>query len=228
MSFTKSLNMLSKGRWLLLALVFFAHAVTAQVNVSNPRAYTEADSETLGQLAEGFGINAGGMAPDATLRSIHGEAITLSELWEDQHVMLIFYRGGWCPYCNAQIRDITVKYDGFEERNLLPVLVSVDEPDAASLLTAAYDVPFPVMSDSDLDGHQAYNVVLTVDEEEYQARLARGTDMEAFSGEDHHSMAVPSTFLIEKGGNLLWSHVDTNFRVRPSAKQLLEVADSNL
>lgn len=212
----------------VLVVAMLAQAASAQVNVSNPRAYTEASENALGEMSEGFGVEAGGQAPDATLLTIQDEEITLSDLWADQNVMLIFYRGGWCPYCNAQIRDITVKYDEFEERGLLPVMVSVDEPDAASLLTSAYDVPFPVMSDSDLDGHQAYNVVLTVTEAEYQARLARGTDMEAFSGEDHHSMAVPSTFLIEKGGKLVWSHVDVNFRVRPSAKQLLEVADANL
>lgn len=220
-------NYLSKfGLAIVVALC--AQVVSAQVNVSGPRAYTEASESELGQLEDGYGIAAGGQAPDATLSSIHGEDITLSDLWQDQNVMLIFYRGGWCPYCNAQIRDITVKYDQFSERSLLPVLVSVDEPDAASLVSAAYDVPFPIMSDSDLDGHSAYNVVLTVTEREYEARLARGTDMEAFSGTDHHSMAVPSTFLIEKGGELLWSHVDVDFRVRPSAKQLLEVADANL
>lgn len=213
---------------LALALVFASQVALAQVRISDPRDFNLAAEESLGTRSDNLGIPAGSMAPDATLASIEDGETTLSDLWADQNVMLIFYRGGWCPYCNAQIRDITVNYSKFQDRSVLPVLVSVDEPDASALLTATYEVPFPVMSDSDLDAHQAYNVVLKVTEEEYQARLARGVDMEAYSGQDHHVMAVPSTFLIKQGGHLAWSHVDVDFRTRPSAAQLLAVVDQNL
>ena len=223
-----SSRIFSNKLWLALVLFLFAQVAFAQVTIRDPREYTEVGEDTLGTLSEGLGIESGSHAPDATLNSIEDEPITLSDLWADQNVLLIFYRGGWCPYCNAQIRDISVKYSKFQDRSVLPVLVSVDEPDASALLTAAYDVPFPVMSDSDLDAHEAYNVVLHVSDEDYEARAARGVDMEAFSGQDHHSMAVPSSFLIQQGGQLLWSHVDIDFRTRPSATQLLSVVDENL
>ncbi len=223
-----SSNIFSNKLWLALILFFCAQVAFAQVTIRDPREYNEASEESLGTLSEGLGIEAGSQAPDATLNSIEDVPVTLSELWADQNVLLIFYRGGWCPYCNAQIRDISVKYSMFEDRSVIPLLVSVDEPDASALLTAAYEVPFQVMSDSDLDAHEAYNVVLRVAQEDYEARLARGTDMEAFSGQDHHSMAVPSSFLIQQGGQLLWSHVDVDYRTRPSATQLLSIVDAHL
>jgi|TARA_B110000483_G_scaffold228870_1_gene292248 peroxiredoxin len=223
-----SSNIFSNKLWFALVFFLFAQVAFAQLTIRDPREYTEVDSEALGTLSEGLGIESGSQAPDATLNSIEDKQIRLSDLWADQNVLLIFYRGGWNPYCNAQIRDISVKHSQFQDRSVLPILVSVDEPDASALLTAAYGVPFPVMSDSDLDAHQAYNVVLQVTDEEYEARAARGVDMEAFSGQDHHAMAVPSSFLIKQGGQLLWSHVDVDFRTRPSATQLLNVVDANL
>ena len=213
---------------LALTLMLLSQVALAQVRISEARDFTVVAEEALGTRSDDLGIAAGSMAPDATLASIEDGQVTLSDLWADQNLMLIFYRGGWCPYCNAQIRDITVNYSKFLDRSVLPVLVSVDEPDTSALLSATYEVPFPVMSDSDLDAHESYNVVLRVTEEEYQARLSRGVDMEAYSGQDHHVMAVPSTFLIEQGGHLLWSHVDVEFRTRPSADQLLAVIDENL
>lgn len=114
--------------WLVLALLLCAQFAFAQVSIRDPREYTEATGEDLGTMSEGHGIAPGGPAPDATLVSIEGGQIALSDLWAEQSVMLVFYRGGWCPYCNAQIRDLTVKYESFKERSVLPVLVSVDEP----------------------------------------------------------------------------------------------------
>lgn len=213
---------------LLLGLILLGQFAVAQTITTKVGDFTEVAESNLGTLSDGLGIEPGRMAPDATLVSIEGESITLSHLWAEQNVLLIFYRGGWCPFCNAQIRDLTVKYQGFKDRSVLPVLVSVDKPDTAALLSAAYEVPFPVMSDSDLDAHQAYNVVLQVSKEQYESMLSRGTDLEAFSGQTHHDIAVPSSFLIAKGGKLLWSHVDVDYRTRPSANQLIRVVDEHL
>jgi peroxiredoxin len=211
-----------------LTLITLSGLVAAQATISGPRDYSLASDGSLGTLAEGTGIEAGQPAPDAQLLSVDNEEIALSDLWEDQDVLLIFYRGGWCPFCNAQIRDLTVQYEGFEERGLLPVLVSVDKPDVAAVASATYEVPFPIMSDSDLDAHKAYNVVLEISDEQYEATLARGRDLEDYSGEDHHVYAMASSFLIEQGGQLVWSHLDLDYRTRPSPEQYLQVADDLL
>ncbi len=209
-------------------LVLFSSALLAQAEIRGPRDYGVAGEETLGVIADGSGIEAGQAAPDAELLSIYGDSTKLSDLWADEHVLLIFYRGGWCPFCNAQIRDLAVQYSEFEDRSVVPVLVSVDEPDTASLLTATYDVPFPVMSDSDLDAHEAYNVVLEISDEQYEGMKARGIDLEEYTGTDDHVYAVASSFLIEQGGQLVWSHVDLNYRNRPSPEQYMAVADELL
>lgn len=209
-------------------LCVFSYGALAQGEIRHARDYSVAGEDTLGVLAEGAGIEAGQPAPDAELLTIYGEATNLSDLWADEHVLLIFYRGGWCPFCNAQVRDLTVKFDGFEERSVLPVMVSVDEPDTSSLLTATYDAPFPILSDSDLDAHEAYNVVLEISDEQYEAQKARGIDLEVYSGTDDHVYAVASSFLIAQGGELVWSHVDLDYRTRPSPEQYMAVADELL
>lgn len=225
---TSKNNSTVAGLGLALVFVLFGQFALAQGVSTNVLDFNEVSSDTLGTMSEGLGVAAGGSAPDATLVSVEGEEITLSELWAEQNLLLIFYRGGWCPFCNAQTRDMTLKYSQFQDRSVLPVMISVDKPDGAAIMTAAYEVPFPIMSDSDLDAHQAYNVVLEISDTQYQNMLSRGTDLEAYSGQTHHRIAVPSSFLIAQGGQLVWSHVDTDHRTRPSSDQLLQVIDDNL
>ena len=210
-----------------LTAMVFSSTSWAEVKASNPRDYGVAETAALGTLSGGFGIEAGQAAPDADLRDIDGNPTTLSSLWEDQSLLVVFYRGGWCPFCNAQIRDLTEEYAAFESRNVLPVMISVDAPDAASLVDATYDIPFPVLSDSKLSATNAYNVASDASAD-YEGMLGRGTDLEEYSGESHHTISLASAFLIAEGGQLVWSHADPNYRTRPTPTQFLSVIDENI
>lgn len=82
-----------------------------------------------------------------------------------------------------------------------------------------------LISDPELTVHRAFRVAYVLDDEE-RARLEKyGIDLEAASGQDHHTIAIPSVFLVGKDGKVQWVHVERDHRTRPSAMQLLEVID---
>lgn len=210
------------------ALVFglflaLACSVQAQFEPAQPRDTGEA--EVPGTLPEGVGLPPGTQAPDVGLQSIHDRPVALSGLWQQQPILLVFYRGGWCPYCNGQIRELTNAYPQFEAAGVLPVLVSVDKPDATLALSASYEIPFPVLSDSGMDALEAYNVVLQLDDETAERYKGFGIDLEVWSGEDHHAIAVASAFLIDQDGVIRWSHADLDYQRRPSSMQLLSAIE---
>ena len=214
---------MTKHIFIMLLSLFIATAASAQWQISSPRDFTEVSASGLGVLPENLGLPAGAQAPDAVLENMQSEVITLSSLWRDQPLLLIFYRGGWCPYCNAQIREMTLAWPEFSQAGVQIALVSVDQPDAAALLQATYDIPFAVLSDSQMHALQAYRVVLQFDQESVDRYLNSGLDLESWSGTDLHAIAVASAFIIDTGGMIRWSHADLDFKQRPSAKQLLEV-----
>ncbi len=74
-----------------------------------PRAVetTVVDDEHLGVLPDGVGVPVGEEVESFTLRDHEGDEVALADLLEEQAVMLVFYRGGWCPFCNFQIRELT-------------------------------------------------------------------------------------------------------------------------
>ncbi len=179
----------------------------------------------LGTNDQGIGLTAGSKVPDFNLKTHTGEPTNLEVLLEESPLLVIFYRGGWCPYCNVQIRQLTEAYPEFQKRGVLPVLISVDEVDGAALASRTYEIPFTVLSDPQLSAHEAFNVVMEIDDETYKQYQRFGLDLEAWSGQSHHKIAVSSAFIVDDTGTVSWAHASLDYKTRPSVEQLLSVID---
>ena len=172
-----------------------------------------------------IGLKAGAKVADFNLKAHNGEPINLEVLLEEAPLLVIFYRGGWCPYCNVQIRQLTEAYPEFKKRGVFPVLISVDEIDGAALASRTYDIPFAVLSDPKLSAHTAFDVVMDVDAETYKQYQGYGIDLEKWSGQNHHKIAVSSAFIVDNTGTVKWAHTTMDYKTRPSPEQLLKVID---
>lgn len=210
-------------------LTFFLQQASAELKLpAEPKANAITSAESLGTLEKNMGLKPGETVPGFTTHTYEGQSVTLAKLLENGPIMVVFYRGGWCPFCNYQVRQITQAYDKFQKRNVTPVLISVDQTDGAMLVKEAYEIPFPVLSDSDLAAHESFNATIELDNAHYEKYKNYGIDLEAWSGLTHHKMAAPAVFLVSQDGKVLWSHVAMDFKTRPSVQQLLSVIDTNL
>lgn len=189
---------------------------------------TATEASALGTLSEGVGLAVGSELPDITVTNIDGESVELSSLHADGPALFLFYRGGWCPYCNFQVKSMTEAYPELEERGVALAMISVDRPDESAKTSATYEIPFPVLSDSDLTAHKAFNVAFEVDDETVAKYESIGIDLEKSSGKDHHTVAVPSMFLVGEDGEVLWAHADLDYKTRPTPDQVLAAVDEAL
>jgi peroxiredoxin len=186
---------------------------------SSPKPLAAPTAEALGTREDGLGLAVGAAIPLFEIQDFRGETFSSTAI-NDANTLVVFYRGGWCPFCNFQIRELSQSHDKFKALGVSLVAISVDRPDAAAVTRNAYEVPFPVLSDPDLKAHEAFNVVLQLDAAGV-ARLAKyGHDIEKWSGKDHHKMAVPAVFLV-RDGKVAWAHVARDYKTRPSTEQLL-------
>jgi peroxiredoxin len=216
---------------LLLRLLLFVPLMSAcdprtppsapTLQASTPKPLTEPTAEALGTREDGLGLAVGAAIPLFEVQDFRGETFSSTAI-NDANTLVVFYRGGWCPFCNFQIRELSQSYDNFKTLGVSLVAISVDRPDAAAVTRNAYEVPFPVLSDPNLKAHEAFNVVLQLDAAGV-ARLAKyGHEIEKWSGKDHHKMAVPAVFLV-RDGKVAWAHVARDYKTRPSTEQLLTV-----
>ena len=187
------------------------------------RDLTSVDDDELGQRPDGVALAPGEEFEAVSVENAQGESVDLHELAAEHPLLVFFYRGGWCPFCNTQIRDLTLANEGFSSHGVLPVAISVDQMGEAARTQEAYEIPFPVLADPDLKAHEAFQVIYEADDEEVERLASMGIDLEASSGREHNSFAVPAVFLVSQGGEILWSHADLDYRKRPTPQQLLTV-----
>ncbi len=188
--------------------------------------YSAPSEQRLGVLAPGTGIAVGKKVPDVHARDVDGDDVTLASLYAKGPILLAFYRGGWCPFCNAEVRAFTVAYPDFQRRGVTPVAVSVDRIEADAKLRTTYDIPFPILSDTDAQIIDAFRVAKTVEGADLESMRSHDIDPSAYLDRAHHEIAIPALFLIDRSGVVLWAHSDRDFTVRPSMTQILAAIDA--
>ncbi|MBU2887495.1 AhpC/TSA family protein [Gilvimarinus agarilyticus] len=181
--------------------------------------------EQLGTLADDVGLAKGSVVSDFSVKNIEGEKVDWTTLKNDAPLLVVFYRGGWCPYCNVQIRQLTEAWPEFEKRGVTPILISADKPDAAALAARTYEIPFPVLSDPDLNAHDAFNVTMELPEHLVPVYKDYGIVVEDWNGAGHRKFAVSSAFIVDGKGAVLWANSSLDYKTRPSPQQLLQVID---
>ncbi len=181
-------------------------------------------STSLVTEASGVGLSVGTIAPSLELDNVSGKRESLQNLCAKGPTFLVFYRGGWCPFCNAQLRDLVASNAELELAGARVVAISVDSPTNEAKTQAEHGVPFPMLSDPDLRAHQAFKVVHETGTEERAALAGFGVDLAQHSGRGHQSFAVPAIFLVDREGVIRFAHVSEDFKIRPSARQLIDVA----
>ncbi len=222
-------------RWIsyLLTVALTVSIVTAAElklpNLPEASALTAPSEATLGSLPPGIGLPVGSALPAFRIQHHDGKAISSAELLKQVpaggQLLIVFYRGGWCPYCNLQIRQLTDAFAQFQQRKVLPVLISADKVDASALSQRQYAIPFPVLSDPDLRAHDAFKVSMQLDDKTYLLYQTYGIDVEEWSGREHHKFAVASAFLLGADGRVRWAHATLDYKQRPSVQQLLGAID---
>jgi peroxiredoxin len=182
-------------------------------------------NEKVGTLPEGIGLSVGSKVPDVQVQDSDGRSVSLSSLLSKGSLLVVFYRGGWCPFCNYEIRSLSKAAPEFVSRGVTPVAVSVDLPEKAATTRATYTIPFPVLSDPELAMHRVFRVEKKVSDTEVLAMKGFDIDLEAASGQKHHVIAIPSLFLLDQEGKVRWAHADPDYKVRPTIPQILAAID---
>lgn len=166
----------------------------------------------------------GTLAPDFALPDQHGRTVSLGESLRRGAVVLVFYRGGWCPYCNLQLRAYQAVLDEVHALGAEMIAVSPQLPDS-SLSTAEKDtLTFPVLSDVGSRTARDYGLVFEVPEEVVTFyRERKGFELGDINGRLSPELPVPACFIIEGQGRVVLAHVDPDYTKRLEPRVIIEV-----
>ena len=138
--------------------------------------------------------------------------------------MLIFYRGGWCPYCTAHLGQLQTIDADLRKLGYRILAISPDRPSVLNKLPDDAEITYTLLSDNQMRAAQAFGVAFRVDDETVTRYKGFGIDLEEASGHDHHLLPVPAVFIIGTDGVIRFSYANSDYKVRLEPKRVLEAA----
>jgi len=176
----------------------------------------------VADMALGYGAT----APDFTLPSADGTAVRLADLLATGPVVLTFYRGGWCPYCNLELRAYAERAEAFTAAGVHVVAISPQTPDASLTLVERAELPFVVLSDVGNVVASGFGLVHPIPQELNNVYVANGFDLAGDNAQDpaNLSLPLPATYIIDGGGTIRFASVSADYTERADPDGVLAAA----
>ena len=171
-------------------------------------------------------VAAGEAAPSFTLPSATGRVITLAERLAEGPVVLTFYRGAWCPYCNLTLHALQEAHADIKARGAQLIAISPQIPDESLSLTEKHQLGFDVLSDIGCATAAEYGLSFDIGEELAGVYDRLGFEMERVNAGHARTLPLPATFVIAPDGTIAWAFVDTDYTKRAEPADILAALDA--
>lgn len=164
------------------------------------------DAERLGaEHPTPLRLRSGEMAPLFSLPNASGQPVALAELLKTGPVVLTFYRGVWCPYCNLELKLYQQILPDIREAGAQLVAVSPMTPDSSQQMKESNDLAFEVLSDVGGKVAGKYTTVFENPRSSVDAMAELGYDFFSFYADDTAALPVPATFVIARDGHIVYA-----------------------
>ncbi|MCF1593362.1 peroxiredoxin-like family protein [Streptomyces muensis] len=170
-------------------------------------------------------LTVGDKAPHFSLPSATGQTLSLDALLAEGPVVLTFYRGAWCPYCNIALRSLQQHHDAITARGARLVAVSPQIPDESLTLTEKHDLAFDVLSDIGSDTAKQYGLAFDLPDDLAAVYDKLGFDLQRVNAGHPRTLPLPATYVIDRDGVIRWAFVNTDYTTRAEPDDILATLD---
>jgi len=170
-------------------------------------------------------LSVGTRAPAFAAQTVDGKVRAFSSDGYQKPTVVIFYRGGWCPFCNTQLSGLHTVEAKLRERGFEIVFLSTDQPKLLYSSLKDADIHYTLLSDSHLKAAQAFRVAYHVNGDTLAKMREYGVDLEATTGTTLHELPVPSVFIIDTSGTIRYVYSNPDYKIRLGADALWAAAE---
>ena len=161
-------------------------------------------------------------APDFRAKDQNGKEIRLKDLLKNGKVVLVFYRGEWCPYCNKELSRLQDSLQWIKDKGATLVAVSPEKPENVLKTVEKTKAEYSILYDEGLKIMKAYDVEFEVPENTLTRYRNAGLDIEKNNGKNGKFLPVPAVFIIDKESTVIYRFFEPDYKKRPSVKDLLD------
>lgn len=196
--------------------------VAATLPPEQLRALQRMIAEIRDRGIEHSALRAGTPLPRFALPNALGKMVDVAEILAQGPLVLSFYRGGWCPYCSAELRALQLALPGLKALGASLIAVSPDLPDHSLSTAEKHALDFDILSDAGNMVARRFGLVFGVPDDVRQMYLTFGLDLAARAGGTAWELPIPATYLIGRNGMIRLAFVDADYTQRLDPTEILE------
>jgi len=172
------------------------------------------------EAPEGLFLNS--KAPDFKAKDQNGKDVRLKDLLKKGKVVLVFYRGEWCPYCNKNLKRLEDSLQLIIAKGATLVAVSPEQPESIAKTIEKTKAQYTVLHDENLKIMKAYEVEYEIPENTLKRYRNGGIKIDEINGKNGNYLPIPATYIIDKESNITYRFFNQDYKKRPSVKEILD------
>ncbi len=169
-------------------------------------------------------LKKGAKAPNPKLSTVEGTATDLTTLRNGTPTVLIFYRGGWCPYCQRHLMGLMDIEKTLTDNGWQLYALSPDQPSVLKEGLKDPNFSYTLVSDQDMNAAKDFGLAFKLNQTTLAKYKEYGIDLAQASGRNHQMLPVPAVILIDAEGVIQYIHTNPDYRKRLSNEKLLQAA----
>ena len=196
----------------------------ASIKKSAPERTALMEGATADLKASGIehtALQSGEYAPSVSLLDMTGHQVNLSDLWQKETLVVVFYRGGWCPYCNLELRAWQTYLESLKQLGAGLIAISPQTADNSLSTAEKNQLKFTVLSDTNLEAAKAFGIAFEMPENLIDLYKSFGNDLSVVNGNGRWVLPLPATYVIGRDGKIIYAHVEADYRVRAEPADVL-------
>ncbi|MEP7231456.1 MAG: peroxiredoxin-like family protein [Ginsengibacter sp.] len=168
------------------------------------------------------GLQVNDKAPEFTAKDQNGKVISLEDALKNGKVVLIFYRGQWCPYCNKQLKGMEDSLSFITAKGASVLAITPEQPAMVGKTIEKTKATYSILSDDHLKIMKAYDVAYSLDAATVEKYKGYGIDFSSANGNNGANLPVPAVYIIDTNGNIAYRHFDTDYTKRASIQEIVD------
>lgn len=187
----------------------------------------DADNQLLQQILQSnHHITAGQVFPPHVLTDIFGQTVDLSLALNGKTTVVTFYRGGWCPYCNLELREYQTLLAQFNQAGAQVIAISFEKPEFSMMTRDQNSIQFPMLSDEQGRLAKELGILFHLTDEVKALYQKFGHDLPARNEHSEWMLPVPATYVIGPNGRIHFASVAADYRTRAEPQHILKLVEA--
>ncbi len=166
-------------------------------------------------------LKAGDQAPEFILKDPEGQTVSSAELLQQGPLVLTFYRGVWCPYCNLELQALQAAWPDIRAAGANVVAISPQAAANSRKSVRQNGLDFPILSDPRNEVAAAFGLRFKLQDELIELYRSLKNDLPAFNGDASWTLPMPARYVIAPDGTIVYAEVNPDYTRRPDPSEMM-------